>query len=227
MLDYLINLKDYTVTEFVIFATGCYMWAVAYGIIIYNIRKHRIVEMPTIAGCGNFGWEFLWSFFFITNMGAICLWAYRAWFFLDIFIFWSILKYGDQEVFIPIVRRRFRRLALVALGSWIVLFYFFGKQGFDTPIGANSAYILNLVISVSYPFMILQAPSLKGISWWVAWLKMIGTGLNTVFNFMHYPDNHFLQTLGVLCFVADSIYIWCFWMRKTNRLQAPETIAAI
>jgi hypothetical protein len=36
---------------------------------------------------------------------------------------------------------------------------------------------------------------------------MIATFTNTIFLFLHYPENHFVQTVGVLMFILDNTYI--------------------
>ena len=74
-------------------------------------------------------------------------------------------------------------------------FYTMAKSGLDTPIGANSAFLLNFALSMLYVFVLFQQRGLGNlgrVSWLIAWLKMIGTGTNTVFMNIHpaYADNH-------------------------------------
>ena len=51
-----LNTVDYTIPELVLFGIGCFLWVIAYGILIRNILVYKKIEMPTIAGCGNFAW---------------------------------------------------------------------------------------------------------------------------------------------------------------------------
>src|SRR5258705_380889 len=79
--------------------------------------------------------------------------------------------------------------------------------GLDTSIGANSAYMCQLILSSSCLLLILGDPDVAQFSLAVAWLKCIGTGMNTIMLMHHYPANHFLHSLGVLAFMCDSTYI--------------------
>ena len=67
-----INLIDsrcvpYTTVQLFLFAGGCFLWVVAYGILIRNALKYKYMEMAAIAVCSNFAWEFTWSFLFKTD----------------------------------------------------------------------------------------------------------------------------------------------------------------
>ncbi|TAE14606.1 MAG: hypothetical protein EAZ95_09730, partial [Bacteroidetes bacterium] len=73
-------------------------WILAYILIIRNIRKYKYVGVPIAAVCTNFAWETLWSTAFYSDMGDAFEWGYRAWFFLDIFIFIGILQYGHKQL---------------------------------------------------------------------------------------------------------------------------------
>ena len=89
---------------------------------------------------------------------------------------------------------------------WLLLpVYFYVAQGFDTPIGANSGYILNIIISLLYPVLLLSNNA-ANFSKTVAWCKFIGTACITVSMFLIYPTNYFVQTLGAICFVLDFFY---------------------
>jgi hypothetical protein len=85
------------------------------------------------------------------------------------------------------------------------------KEGYDTSIGANSGYILNIIISVLYPVVMIKTGA-QYFSKLVAWTKMIGTGLITVSLFFFYPKNHFVQTLGIIVLALDSYYIYLLYL---------------
>jgi hypothetical protein len=207
MQESILNTKDYTTLELVLFLIGCYAWVIIYAVYIRNIRKFKFIEMPVFAASGNIAWEFLWSFVFRPDLGLAFVWAYRAWFFLDIYIFYSVLKDGDKQIFVPEISRYYLPVMTFVTLAWGVIFYFFTKGGYDTSIGANSAFSLNLVISGLYILLFFKVINKDPLSYFVAWLKMIATTTNTVFLFLHYPENHFVQTVGVLMFILDNVYI--------------------
>lgn len=83
----LLNLQDYTGPQLAFYATGAYLWVVAYLIYIRNGFKYRMVEMPAFAACSNIGWEVNWALLFTSDLGALSVWAHKAWLGLDVIIF--------------------------------------------------------------------------------------------------------------------------------------------
>ena len=234
MIDWsqLVNLKDYTPLELILFATGCYLWVVVYALYIRSIIKKKFIEAPIFAICGNIGWEFSWSFLLRTDMGPLLVWCYRFWFFFDLIIFWGALTYGWEQVRTPAFRDRLKPL-LVALAVFHgAVFYTMAKSGLDTSIGANSAFLLNFALSMLYVFVLFQQRELGNlgrVSWLIAWLKMFGTGTNTVFMNIHpaYAGNHFLHLLSIATTTVDCVYIYLVWrMKRDARAQASPVSTA-
>lgn len=220
--DKLLNLKDYTPLELFLFGFGCYLWAVVYGICIWNIRKHKFIEVPIFAACGNIGWEFTWSFLLATNMGPLMQWCYQLWFFFDLFIFYAVLRYGWKQVQTERLRPYLPPILVFIAVAHAAAFYFMGISGLDTPIGANSAFLLNLTLSILYIFLIIRQTDVSRFSMWIAWGKMIGTGTNTVFMniYLPYADNHFLHFLSIMTTTLDCVYIFLLWRMKKQARQA-------
>lgn len=215
------NCVPYSWLQLGLFAGGCLLWVAAYAILIRNIRRDKFVEMATVAACSNFAWEFLWAFRFFTDMGYFLVLTYRAWFFLDIFIFWLMLKHGGGQVEIPFFKRHFQAACALTTVAFGLMYYFFTQEGHDTFIGANSAYIAQMFISSLCLLMILKAPSVALFSLPIGWLRSVGTGMNTVFMLLHYPSNHFLHTLALTSLVLDGCYLWVFWRRRRESAAVP------
>ncbi len=213
------NCIPYTIPELILFAGGCLMWVVAYVLIIRNAHKLKLLDMAVAAGCSNFAWEFVWSFPFRTDMGWFLVWTYRAWFFLDIYIFWLMLQFGISQVKSPLMIRYFKPLCIGLLLLFTLFYYFFVKEGHDTLIGANSAYIAQMFVSILSLTLLLNNPDLKGFSFHVAWLRTFGTGANTVFMFMHYPSNHFLHSMAASSLVIDLLFLGVFLKLKGQRTE--------
>jgi hypothetical protein len=216
MPEPLINLQDYSPLELVLFAAGCSMWVVVYALYAKHIYRHSMIGMPVVAAASNFGWEFVWSFLMpFTNMGLLFLWGYRIWFFFDLYIFYGVLRYGSEQVTTPAVKRYFRPIVVVTAVCWGLLYWFFKEQGYDTPIGANSAYVAQILISVFYLLLILRDRRFVWSSAPIAWLRSLGTGFISVFMFLHYPDNHMLLLLCALSALLDGMYLYVFHRRVT------------
>ena len=202
-----LNTVDYTIPELILFGIGCFLWVIAYAILIRNIVVYKKIEMPTIAGCGNFAWEFVYSFFIITDMGALMLWGYRSWLILDIFIYGALLKYGRDDTFLPPFKKNFMLYAVAITILWGILYMVMKDAGYETPIGAISAYVLNSAISILYVVNFFRLATIDHLSKWIAWLKTWGTGLISVFMVMHYPENHFIHFWAAIILFFDVWYI--------------------
>lgn len=204
-LNYWINTTDYTTAQLIWNGIGCIFWVITYAALLREIITKKFVEMPFFIAAGNLAWEFIWSFFYHPNTGKLFSLSYQGAFLLDVFIFYFVLKYGYKQIAIPEIQKHFKWIAVCLLIMWIPLNYFFVFQKFDTPIGANSGYILNLFISLLYPALLFRNDP-KNFSKTVAWCKFIGTGCISVSMFLIYPDNYFVQILAVCCFILDLIY---------------------
>lgn len=201
-LNYWINIKDYSAGALIWNGVGCLFWVITYTALVREIIKRKFVEMPFFIAAGNISWEFIWSFFYHPNTGQLYSLSYQGAFLLDVFIYYHVFKYGYKQIDIPLFKKHFKLIAFLLLVFWIPVNYFFVAQGFDTAIGANSGYILNIMISFLYPILLLRSNP-HNFSQTVAWCKWLGTGCITVSMFIIYPENYLVQILGVSCFILD------------------------
>ncbi|TGK59346.1 hypothetical protein EHQ27_00920 [Leptospira wolffii] len=204
----------YTLWENVFLLLGVVFWAYMYAVLMIEPFKKKFVEMPVFIACGNIIWEFLWGFVFQEPMGVILLWGYRLGFFLDIFIFYHVIRFGKKQISLPISDGGYRLLLLVLVVSWGALIYTFHQGGYDLFTGSNSAYILSVIISGLYPILFLKMSDARLFSYPVAWAKFLGNLFFTIFIFLYFPEQHFVQTLGAIGTVADVYYVWIFKRRK-------------
>jgi hypothetical protein len=216
-----INFRDYTPFELFLFAGGCFLWVIVYVIYIKNIVKKKYLEMPVFAGCADIGWEFTWSFLAATNMGLLLERTYQVWFLTDIVIFWGLLAYGWKQFENERLRSFYVPACIFTTLAWIAGVYSMHVSGLDTPIGATSAYLDQLCISFLYIPLLLRQRSLENFSFAAAWLRTIGTGMNTVFMNIHFTDNYFLRFISILATTLDCTYVYLFWrMRRELRQSA-------
>lgn len=220
------NTSTYTVPEIIVFGTGCALWAVLYLILIRNYLRYHFIEMPLAAAASNFAWEVLWAVNFKTDMGRFVDLLNKCWLILDIFIFGAVLHVGVKQLGIERLKRHFMSLMLLMMGAFGVGYYTFTEAGFDTATGMTSGLMANVIISGLYPVMMLRQPSLDIISPAVAWLKMIGTGLITVFAFMHFPEGlWFAKSMGLAVLVMDLYYLYLLYERMGNEAAARNAAA--
>jgi hypothetical protein len=186
---------------------GTLFWIVAYFIIIRNAFRNKYVEMPAVAGAANIAWEFSWGFLLHTDLGLVFVWGLRAWFLMDVLILYSLLKWGARQYSQPVFVRNFRLITVLQVLVWIPAFVFFYREGYDTSMGATSAYVICVPMAVLYVTSFVSSHCKSLYSGWVAWLKWLGNTFMGAYVFMHYPDMHFLQLMAVVVFVFNIWYI--------------------
>jgi hypothetical protein len=216
----------YTLAELFFYLGGFLLWGIAYGILVVRIPRHRFVEIPAIAVCGNVTWEFLWGFVWKVEMlGDTLQWFYRLGCVLDIFNLLHLLQYGAKQMTLPVLRRCFRPLVAAALACWLAFYWTFRAEGYDLPLGSNSAYAVNVVMSIVYILLALRVRDASLLSPDIGWLKGVGTGMVTVFVFLAYPENRFVQALGVITGVLDAAYMAVLYLRRRGLLAPPPALA--
>ncbi|HSZ24638.1 MAG TPA: hypothetical protein VK766_02915 [Cytophagaceae bacterium] len=208
-----LNADYYTPFQLCLFGIGALLWIVNYVVIVRTIIKHKFVEMPAAVLCANFTWEFLWAWIFTQNMGFAIGLGYKLWFFLDIFIIIGFYRYGYKQVSTSVVPY-YKLLFTFAILSWLTVLYFFIQEGMDNPIGANSAYIINLLISSLYLFMFLRLEDKSVLSFTAAWTKWAGTGFISLMCILRWPENRWLITMCIACFLMDLFYMYLFIQYK-------------
>ncbi len=170
-----INLQDYTVLQQVLFFLDAVFWVITYILVERNVRKYRYVGIPYMAVCCNIAWEFIWSFFFQTNLGPFFEWGIRLWFLIDLYLLYRLMQYGAKQTDNPFLKAYFKPMILFFALVYGVLMYMFTKQ-YGDPIGATTGYFINLVMSIGFIFLFLSQPSQKALSLDIALFKMLGTG---------------------------------------------------
>ena len=213
--NHLLNTTCYTPFQLGLNLVASARWVAAYVYLLVLVKKHKNIEMPMAAAMGNIAWELLWSVSFKGNMGALLNWGVRAWLFLDVFIAYCVYKYAVKQIDTPLIRKYRGPLMFGMFLAWGAFFYTFTAQGFDTPMGAHSALILNQVMSVLYLAQSLRPQSGGFHSVEIAICKGLGTGLFTLFIFVATPTDYLSMTLGATIFMIDTLYTIRIWY--TNR----------
>ncbi len=208
-----LNLVDYTPLQLILFGLGAALWVLSYVYIVKTVVKHKFVEMPAGVLCANITWEFLWAFVFTQNMGEVIGIGYKLWFFFDLYVVYKFYKYGHKQVIQSIVPY-YKWVFSFALVAWFVAQYFFIKQGFDNPIGANSAYIINILISSLYVFLFLRLEDKSVLSFTAGWARGAGTGLISVMCALKWPENYWLLSMCAVCLLIDIFYVYLFKIFK-------------
>jgi hypothetical protein len=220
------NTADYSPALLVLFAVGCLGWVVSYVGVLKTVRRYQFVEIPAGAVVANVAWEFVWGFLYTSDMGMFFAWGYRLWFFLDVFIVFELFRHGWKQLDSTLLLPLFRPGAAFGILAWAVGLYYFVGEGYDTGYGAISGYILNVMMSALYIVLIAKhADDIQYFSGLVAWSKMLGTALLSVFNFIHRPDDYLLMTLYTVTFILDVLYIYVYYALRQRGPRARRVAA--
>lgn len=206
MNNYWLNTSTYTIPELLLFGIGAFFWILCYIFVIRGIVKHQFVGISASVVGANFAWEFLWAFVFRQDMGQVIQIGYYGWFALDCFIVYSMFKYGYKQA-LPVNQKYFKAFFAYSIVAWLGVLYFFIADKFDNPIGANSAYAIQLLISASCLGMMLRAPLEKGISYIAAWSRMLGSLFCGIMCILHWPDNHWILSMVIAYMIIDIFYL--------------------
>ena len=217
----------YDLFEMLLLGLGFISWVTAYYFIIKGVRKNQTCEMPMLVAAGNIAWEFYWSFIGDPDLGEPFQWGCRIWFCMDLFINYSVFKYGRKLVTLPILKKYWFQTWAFAWVLWFEIVYFMDREGNDNPLGVVSAIIINVVMSGLYIYQLLNYPELrgKGFSIHAAWLKMIGTGSISVASFFLWSHNEWLLSMCVATFVLDIVYISLYYNYKPEIIETEYSIS--
>jgi hypothetical protein len=162
----------------------------------------------------NITWEIL-SVFFWEAVRRLPAFHYAdiVWLCLDVVIIWQLLRYGKEQQTTRELRDYFYP---VVAGTLILAFW--GQYTFPMTYrdedGFVLAFMINMGMSILFVFMFLARPDLRGLSYSVAWLKMLGTLAESVMCVKWMPAKHpeitnfgFFYFLYITTFLFDCIYI--------------------
>lgn len=214
-----ILLGQATVNEVPIWAlifgcVGCVLWGVAYYQVIVTCFKQKTYGIPIAAICMNITWEILSVFFWVAVREEPAFhYSDIAWLCMDLVIISQLFYFGRAQQTIPQIRDHF---VLVVVGTLILAFW--GQYTFPMTYrdedGFVLAFIINMGMSILFPFMCFARPDLRGLSYSVAWLKMLGTLCESIMCTQWMPAKHpeitnfsFFYFLYITTFLFDCIYI--------------------
>jgi hypothetical protein len=184
-------------------------WTLVYILIIKRSIQDKTYGMPMWALCANISWEFLFSF--VWKAAPPQNYVNVVWFIFDLAIVVLFLRFGRTEFKGTILERLFYPMfalcLLVSFGAVFTVTYQFEVLATPQHVdGRYTAFAQNLMMSVLFITLLVSRNSLKGQSFYIALLKMIGTLIPSILFFMLDPSNVFLDFLYVAIFVFDAIY---------------------
>lgn len=187
-------------------------WCIVYEECIRLAKKDKAYAMPFWALAMNITWEGIYSISELASglMGVQEI-VNLAWFFLDIVILATFVKYGKKEwqdehpsmqewtFYVWTI------LGIIAMFIVQIAFIFeFGIQGHLS--AQYAAFIQNLIMSIAFIAMLCKRKSSQGQSLLLAVAKWLGTLAPTI-TMGILSTNYVVLACGLLCSVYDIIYI--------------------
>ena len=197
--------SNYTITQIILFFIGSMLWLVCYADTLIDIRNKKTLNIPLIAILLNFGWEIAACWFFVPNMGKLLVAAYWAWMCFDIFIFANTFRYGYKQLINSFFKSRLKFFLAIGIVISFATQVTYMLQ-YDLPMAPITGYIINLVMSVSFLYLII-IPGFQGDSFITGWSKFLGTGIISVMFFTKYPSNNFLTSMYIAVAFFDVMYL--------------------
>jgi hypothetical protein len=198
---------------FLIGVLGCFLWTVAYVLLIKQAHQQRVNTLPMLAICLNFTWEVM-AVFVLPNPSKAWTVLEWSWVAIDLGLLALLWRDGRQSLRVSALRPYFHLLLPV------VLFLCFVGQltfvlTFGDLLGFIDAFIINLVMSALFVAMYFaRQPDGVGLNYGAAWLKMIGTACTSIQCAAllpvirpDIPSWGFLYFLYLLIFALDVVYV--------------------
>ena len=196
--------------------TGGFCWILAYILIIYKGIKDKTYGMPLIPLVLNFGFEFVYSFCYPSN-----LLFNLTWFLLDFGIIYTYFKYGYTSFnkFYSIEKKQWYFISLFAFFMGFLI-NFFGHQFFsqnignipDEQINILLAFIWLMFISVCMLVMFFQRKNTEGQSFIIICLMLLGN-CSYIVQVLFVPIFHYWSSPFIVLIISISIVIEIFYAK--------------
>jgi hypothetical protein len=211
---------------------GCVLWGIAYYLVIVTCFKQKTYGIPLAAICMNITWELLSVFFWVAVQQEPAFhYSDIAWLCMDVVIIGQLFYYGRKEQTIPQIRKHFN---FVVIGSLVLAFWgqYTFPHTYSDPDGFVLAFMINMGMSICFVFMFFARPDLRGLSYPVAWLKMLGTLAESIMCTMWMPAKHpeiqnfsFFYFLYFTTWIFDCIYIILLADARKKLAVAPASLS--
>ncbi len=162
-------------------------WTLAYLLIAIRCFKEKTYGVPIFTQCTNFSWELIFALnLFAVPVSIYFRLGYWFWLLFDCVLLFQLFYYGKRSQTNPLMKKYFY---LIAGGTLLLsfpgLYYFiiyFNDYG-----GVSSSIMMDFLIGLLYLNLFLARPTLKGLSYRAAWLKMFANAAGFYVCFKEYP----------------------------------------
>ncbi|WP_143735055.1 hypothetical protein [Methylocaldum sp. 14B] len=181
------------------------LWIAAYILIIRRGFKDRTYGMPFAPMCVNVSYEFIFGFVY-PDIPPVN-YANIAWFFIDLAIVYQYLRFGREEF--PAVFPKHSFVPAFALG---LVTAFFGVIAITLEFkdfhGNYTGWGDQLLISITYLYLLARRGSTRGQSVYIVLTRMFGSIVLIPAQYVQTPESILLPFLYAGFIVFDAIYLF-------------------
>lgn len=183
------------------FAFEAVFWLGAYALIVKHSFGEKIHGMPVVAMCGNISWEFIlglglfpacpayWANCPQPVMGPVTFLAAL----LDVFILYTIIRFGRDQFKTPFIRKYFPALVLLGVAAAAGIIYAFMSELYTLNIygarvgngvpeflqaglqgGIFTGWGLALMMAILFIAMLVSRGDVRGQSFYIALFMGLG-----------------------------------------------------
>lgn len=206
------------------FGMSALSWLIVYLFCMYRGFKDKVVAMPLIALCLNFGWEFTMSFIYLKDTLPAEHIMFRLWVLFDCVLVIQEFLYGRKDwyhIFPDFKKSSHYVMAIVGLILGFMFTYMAVPSWNDYHNAMYAALIMNIIMSWLFISTFAQrraeGHALAGQDFWIAFFKFIGTDIfgSLTWAFMvtpatpmHVGVDPFKNYLAVVCVIPDIVYLY-------------------
>jgi hypothetical protein len=188
--------------------------------------------MPIVAMMGNWTWEWIYGLGLDSSCPPVWDACPRGWFqladfaaaFFDLFIVYTIVRFGRDKMTNPFVRKYFYQTLLFGVGAAFAIQYqFVTKVGFPnaqglsfqgtiSPFftgdsgGAYSGFILAFIMGILFIQMLTERNRLEGQSFIIALAMFLGNIASYIFVLLAQTGSELLDVLAYLTLFVNLLY---------------------
>jgi hypothetical protein len=155
-------------------------WTIAYVLILVRAERDRRYGMPMLALAANLSWEL--TFAVVTPHSGPQMIVNGVWLLLDVGLAVQFLRFAHVDF--PTLSRTMTRLLFAVAVVTAFGIVSLSVLEFDDRLGAYSAFGMNLLMSISFLFMLFRRRSLAGQSVAIALTKLLGTLFASIADFI-------------------------------------------
>jgi hypothetical protein len=226
-------MRDRDIALYVTFGFVALFWLLAYVLIVRRGFMEKTYGMPIVAMMGNWTWEWIYGLGLDSSCPPVWDACPERWFqlsdfaaaFFDLFIVYTIFKFGRDKSSNAFVRKYFYPILIFGLiAAFAIQFRFITEVGFPNAQGltfqgqinpffagdsggAYSGFILAFIMGVLFIQMVTERNSLEGQSFIIALAMLLGNIASYIFVLFAQTGSQLLDVLAYLTLIVNLVYV--------------------